>query len=91
MGTTTELVKVKASDYGLDETKAQEITKGLKTILEEREVLKEQYKECISLEITPESILRYKEVRLMIRDNRTKGIEVWHKNKRYILVFKNCL
>ena len=83
---TIELVKVNASDYGLDETKAQEITKGLKTIIAEREALKKQYEECINLEITEESIPRFKELRLMIRDNRTKGIETWHKaNKAYFL------
>ena len=84
--TETAIVKVNASDYGLDETKAQEITKGLKTIITEREVLKKQYEECINLEITQESIPRFKELRLMIRDNRTKGIETWHKaNKAYFL------
>jgi len=82
----TAIAKVNASDYGLDETKAQEITKGLKTIIAEREVLKKQYEECINLEITQESIPRFKELRLMIRDNRTKGIETWHKaNKAYFL------
>ena len=87
---TNEIVKVNASDYGLDETKAQEITKGLKTILAERETLKEQYKECIEIEITQDSIPRYKELRLMIRDNRTKGIEIWHKNnKAYFLAGGN--
>jgi hypothetical protein len=84
--TETAIVKVNASDYGLDETKAQEITKGLKTIIAEREVLKKQYEECINLEITQDSIPRFKELRLMIRDNRTKGIETWHKaNKAYFL------
>jgi len=87
---TNEIVKVNASDYGLDETKAQEITKGLKTILAERETLKKQYEECINLEITQDSITRYKELRLMIRDNRTKGIEIWHKNnKAYFLAGGN--
>jgi len=84
--TKTAIVKVNASDYGLDKTKAQEITKGLKTIIAEREILKKQYEECINLEITQESIPRFKELRLMIRDNRTKGIETWHKaNKAYFL------
>jgi hypothetical protein len=87
---TNEIVKINPADYGLDETKAQEITKGLKTILAERDLLIEQYKECILLEITEESIPRFKELRLMIRDNRTKGIEPWHKaNKAYFLAGGN--
>ena len=87
---TTEIVKIKASDYGLEETKAQEITKGLKTILAEREALQEEYNKCISLEVTPENIPYFKDLRLRIRDNRTKGIEVWHKNnKAYFLAGGN--
>jgi len=87
---TTEIVKINAADYGLDENKAQEITKGLKTILAEREALQEEYNKCIALEITEENIPVFKELRLQIRDNRTKGIEVWHKNnKAYFLAGGN--
>jgi hypothetical protein len=83
---TTAIVKVNAADYGLDEIKAQEITKGLKTILTERDALTEEYKKCIDLEITEETIPLFRDLRLRIRDNRTKGIEVWHKNnKAYFL------
>lgn len=84
--TETTLVKVNASDYGLDENKAQEITKGLSAIIAERELLKEEYNKCIAMEITPGNIQLFKALRLKIRDNRTKGIEVWHKNnKAYFL------
>ena len=87
---TTEIVKIKASDYGLDENKAQEITKGLTTILAERSVLQDEYNNCITLEILPENIPLFKDLRLRIRDNRTKGIEVWHKNnKAYFLAGGN--
>ena len=87
---TTEIVKIKASDYGLDENKAQEITKGLTTILAEREILQQEYNNCITLEILPENIPLFKDLRLRIRDNRTKGIEVWHKNnKAYFLAGGN--
>ena len=87
---TNELVKVNASDYGLDENKAKEITKGLSTILAERTALQEEYNRCITLEIEPENIPVFKDLRLRIRDNRTKGIEVWHKNnKAYFLAGGN--
>lgn len=87
---TTEIVKINASDYGLEESKAEEITKGLKTILTERELLQEEYTKCVALEILPENIPLFKDLRLRIRDNRTKGIEVWHKNnKAYFLAGGN--
>lgn len=87
---TTEIVKVNAADYGIEETKAEEITKGLKTILAEREALQEEYNKCVTLEILPENIPLFKDLRLRIRDNRTKGIEVWHKNnKAYFLAGGN--
>jgi colicin import membrane protein len=81
-----ELVKINASDYGLDESKGEEIKQGLSSIIAEREILKQEYEKCIILEITPENIPLFKDLRLRIRDNRTKGIEVWHKNnKAYFL------
>jgi hypothetical protein len=79
---TNELVKIKASDYGLEETEAQKITNGLSVIIAERDLLKEEYNKCIALEITPENVPLFKDLRLRIRDNRTKGIDVWHKNNK---------
>ncbi len=77
---------VKAEDYGLEVKQATEITKGLSTILEEREVLIEAYKDVVLLEISEENLKTFKTLRLQIRDNRTKGIEKWHTtNKAYFL------
>jgi hypothetical protein len=77
---------VKAEDYGLEVKQATEITKGLSTILEERVILIDAYKDVISLEISQENLSTFKALRLQIRDNRTKGIEKWHKtNKAYFL------
>jgi len=85
-----ELVKINASDYGLEETKAEEIKKGLKSILAERDILSEEYDKCVVMEIVPANISIFKDLRLRIRDNRTKGIEVWHKNnKAYFLAGGN--
>lgn len=81
-----ELVKVDPKEFGLEESKANELTKGLTVILEEREVLIKSYVETIELEITEENLPVFKELRLKIRDNRTKGIEPWHKvNKQFFL------
>jgi hypothetical protein len=77
---------VNPSDYGLDVVKAKEMTNGLSTILDERVILSDSYKEVISLDITKENLGVFKELRLRIRDNRTKGIESWHKaNKAFYL------
>lgn len=79
-------MNVNAQEFGLQETKAKELTSGLKTILEEREILAKSYKETIELEINAENIPVFRELRLKIRDNRTKGINVWHKtNKEFFL------
>lgn len=85
-----ELVKVDPKEYGLEETQATEITKGLQTILEERAVLIDNYKETIALEITEESLPIFKALRLQIVKNRTQGLKVWHKaNKAYFLAGGN--
>lgn len=78
---------VKAEQFGLTQETAQNIIKDLPAILAEREPLAEQYSEVIKMDIEKkETANRAREVRLLIRNNRTKGIENWHKvNKEYFL------
>ncbi len=77
---------VNPKEFGIEETKANELTSGLSTTLIEREALKESYKSIISLEITEDNLDKFKDLRIKIRDNRTKGIEKWHKaNKEFFL------
>ena len=77
---------IKAEQFGLEQSQAEQITSGLTQILEERKTLSEMYENVIQLEITEENIPKFKELRLSIRDNRTKGIETWHKvNKEFYL------
>jgi len=74
------------SAYGLEESQAKEITIGLSTIKKERDALIESFENVIQEEISEENIPMFKTLRLQIRDNRTKGIEPWHKsNKAYFL------
>jgi len=81
-----ELIKINPSEFGLEETKAQQMTEGLNPILSERIVLAEQYDEVIKMELNDETLKLAKTLRLKIRDNRTKGIEAWHKtNKEFYL------
>lgn len=78
---------VKYEEFGLDEQKAKELTRDLPQIIKEREILSEQYNQVIQLDIDdPETAKRAREVRLLIKNNRTKGVENWHKvNKEYFL------
>ena len=77
---------IKSETFGIEESKANELTKGLETILAEREVLKESYLDVIELEVVKENLSTFKELRLMIVKNRTKGIEKWHtQNKAFFL------
>jgi len=81
-----ELQKVDPKQFGLEETKAVEITSGLNQILEERSILEISYSEVILMEISKENLSKFRELRLKIRDNRTKGIQAWHKvNKEFYL------
>lgn len=82
----SELAKLNPEEFGIEKSKALEITKGLQTVLAEREVLKASYKKVLTLEVTKENIPVFKELRIRIRDNRTKGIDAWHKvNKDFYL------
>jgi len=73
---------VNPTEFGLEENKALELTSGLTTILTERETLKNAYADVIDLKVTEENLAIFKELRLKIRDNRTKGIEKWHKTTK---------
>lgn len=82
---TNELT-VKSEDFGITEKDAQELTKGLEVIKNERQLLVEEFNEVSTLEVTEENIKTFRALRLKIRDNRTKGLNQWHKtNKEYFL------
>ena len=82
----TQELQVSYKEFGLQEKEAKDLTKGLPTILKERDVLIDAYEDMIEQEITEETIPLFKELRLKIRDNRTKGIIPWHKkSKDYFL------
>lgn len=83
---TTEIVKIDPKQFGLEESKAQKMREGLNPILAEREVLAAQYAEVVTMELNDATVKLARELRLKIRDNRTKGIEAWHKvNKEFYL------
>lgn len=80
----TEIVK--AEDYGLEISKANELTIGLKVVKEERKLLIKEFEKISKLELTEENLPKFKELRLRIIKNRTQGINKWHKtNKEFFL------
>lgn len=81
-----QIIIINPKEFGLEETKALELTSGLTTILTERETLKNAYLDVIDLELSNENLPIFKELRLKIVKNRTQGIEKWHKvNKEFFL------
>lgn len=88
MTTTTEqAILINPEKYGLTDETAKTITKDLPQILNEREILAKQYNAVIQMDINePETLKLASELRKQIKNNRTKGIENWHKvNKEYFL------
>ena len=81
---------IKAEDYGLESTKANELTSGLSIVKEEKELLKAEFKEVSKLEITAENIPTFRALRLKVRDNRTKRLDKWKTaQKAYFLAGGN--
>lgn len=70
-------------EYGIDKSKANEIIGNLPQIQSERAILEDQYAEIIKMDIdNPDTSKKARELRLLIRDNRTKGINVWHSTTK---------
>lgn len=81
--TTLEITTVNPTEYGIEENKASELVGNLPQIKSERDLLSVQYDEVIRLDIEDAATSKKaRELRLKIRDNRTKGIDVWHKTTK---------
>jgi hypothetical protein len=81
---------IKAEDYGLEVTKGKELTSGLDVVKAEKELLKEEFKVVSKLEITELNIPKFRELRLRVRDNRTKRLDKWKTSqKAYFLAGSN--
>jgi hypothetical protein len=80
-------IQQEANQYGIQLTQAASLLGSLPQITAERDALVDQYNEVIRMDI--ESVATQKaarELRLKIKDNRTKGLAVWHKTtKDYFL------
>ena len=78
-----EIIKVNPEEYGIEAKKASELTGNLPQIKSERDILSQRYEDVVKMDIeNPETAKIARELRLKIRDNRTKGIDVWHKTTK---------
>lgn len=79
------IILVKPEEFGIEQKKATELSKDLVRIINERDVLTEQYDQVVKEDIeSPQTAKKASEIRKAIKNNRTKGIEVWHKTEKEI-------
>lgn len=80
-------IESQATEFGIEPQKAANLIGNLPQIQSERAELEKQYEEIIKMDIeNVETSKLARELRIRIRDNRTKGILVWHKTtKDYFL------
>lgn len=80
---TEELIIVDPAKFGLKEDVAKNITKGLDQIIRERDVLVPQYDAIIKMDINdPATWEAAAALNKLVKNNRTKGIEPWHKSTK---------
>jgi hypothetical protein len=76
-------LQVKPQEFGIEPKKASELMGNLPQIKSEREILLSQANEVLTLDLDdPGTSKKAREIRLLLRDNRTKGILVWHKTTK---------
>jgi len=80
----TEIIKVNPQEFGIEESKALEITTGLKPHLDERDLLIQQFNQVKELPLTKENIKVFRELRLKFQKNRTQGINKWHETAKQV-------
>ena len=74
---------VNPKEFGIEEKDANGLLGNLPQIKAERSILEVQYSEIIKLDLDdPETSKKARSLRLLIKDNRTKGVLVWHKTTK---------
>jgi hypothetical protein len=82
-----EILLVNPDKYGIKKSKAFELIGNLPLIKSERAILEEEYKKVVILDINDkETSKKARKLRLEIKDNRTKGIEKWHKDSKELFL-----
>lgn len=75
----SKLIKIEAKDYGLKETKAKEISKMFKPMLDKMEELESEFNQVMTLEISEDTCKIARKLRLQYRDVRI-GTKAIHKD-----------
>jgi len=91
-----ELVKIKASDYGLEESKAKEIESMFTPMMSKMSELENEYNNILKLDINPETCQMAKDLRLAYVKIRTGTSDIHKQLKafylaggRFVDAFKN--
>jgi hypothetical protein len=77
---------IKAEDFGLEAKRGVELTEGLTVTRAERSELIRTYSEVIKMDVEGNGHV-FKALRLKIRDNRTKGTDVWHTKQKAVFLY----
>ena len=82
-----QLLLVDPSKFGIQESSVKTLIGNLPEIKTERDELVKEFNSVITLDIEDKNTSKIaRELRLKIKDNRTKGLEVWHtKSKEFFL------
>jgi len=82
----SDLVKINPSEFGLEETKAQDIANQFKPMLDKMVELENEYNDVIKLDIeSPETSKKAKELRLKYVKVRTGTADIHKKQKAFYL------
>jgi len=81
----TKLIKIDAEEYGLEETKAADISKMFKPMLDKMEALEVEFNELNKLDITKDTCKKAKELRLKYVKVRTGTAAVHKELKAFYL------
>lgn len=82
----TQLVKINAKDYGLEESKAKEISDMFQPMLETMVELEKEYNDVVKSELSPENCIEAKALRLKYVKVRTGTAEIHKKLKAFYLL-----
>ena len=92
-----KLIKINAAEYGLEESKAQEISAMFKPMLDKMVELEKDFNEIAKQEINEGTCLQAKQLRLQYRDVRTgtaeihKGLKAFYlRGGRFVDSWKNA-
>ncbi len=80
-----KIVKINASEYGLEESKAKEIKKVFTPMLDKMESLEKDYNSIIKLEMSEDTCLKAKNLRLQYVKVRTGTAKIHKELKQFYL------